>query len=110
MKRLLFIALLAAAPAHAAFWDGNELLQRLNSDDAVRRAVALGYVMGVHDAFENVNHCPPANASAGQLRDIVRNYLTNVPAERHHIADQLVMRALEIAFPCSNRPRGGRQL
>lgn len=110
MKKLLLVGALAATSAHAGFWDGNELLNRLNSEETPRRLTALGYIMGVHDTMENINHCTSSNVTAGQLRDIVRNYLTNIPAERHYSADSIVLKSLEIAFPCANRPRGGRQL
>lgn len=108
--KVLLAGLLIGTSAHAAFWDGNRLLAALNDDTFHGRGTALGYIMGVHDMMENINHCTTSNVTAGQLRDIVRNYLTNVPAERHQSADFLVLKALEIAFPCANRPRGGRQL
>lgn len=106
-SRAALAALLIAGSAQAAFWDGNTLLSRLTSDDAALRLSGLAYVMGVHDSLEKINHCPPTNATAGQMRDIVRNYLTNLPAERHLSAESLVLKALELAFPCQKRNNSG---
>lgn len=94
--------------ASAAFWDGNRLLAHINDDTSHGRGMALGYIMGVHDSMENINHCTPSNVMNGQVRDIVRNYLTNTPAERHEVADSLVLKALAIAFPCAGRSGGKR--
>lgn len=105
MKALVLLAL--CTTAHAEFYDGNKLLERLTSTSAYERGVGLGYVMGVHDTMQGVNHCPPKNAQAGQVRDLVENYLTNTPANRHYSGDSLVLQALKIAFPCTS---GGRTL
>jgi hypothetical protein len=111
MKRLILVVALVATSAHAEFLDGNELLDRMRSTEPVRRGVAIGYVLGVHDTMARVNHCTPSNVTSGQLRDIVQNYITNTPARRHESADVLVMDALKIGFPCANnRSRGGTNL
>lgn len=110
IKRFALIVALCATAAHAEFLDGNELLDRMRSTEPVRRAVAIGYVMGVHDTMAKINHCTPANVTSGQLRDIVQNYITNTPARRHESADVLVMDALKIGFPCANNSRSGRNL
>lgn len=109
MKKLALLVALCATAAHAEFWDGNKLLNHIKAESLYRQGVALGYVMGVHDTMQGVNHCPPPNAQAGQLLDMVENYLNNVPARRHESADTLVMHVLRTAFPCSNN-RGGRNL
>lgn len=110
MKRLtaaLWITL--SCSAQAEFWDGNMLLERLTSTSVYERGTAMGYVMGVHDTMQGVNHCPSSNVQAGQVREMVLNYLTNVPARRHETGDVLVLHVLKTAFPCSNS-RGGRNL
>lgn len=110
--KFVLAGLLVAASANAAFWDGNKLLAALNDDTYFRKGMALGYIMGVSDTLEGINHCPATNVTSGQMQDIVRNYLTNIPAQRHQSADYLILKALEIAFPCANnsRPKGGKQL
>lgn len=109
MKRKLILCVaLAAGHAHAFFYDGNDLLRRLNSDDEVVQMVALGYVAGVSDANKGRTHCMPNNVTTGQLRDMVRNYLNNNPAERHYTAHSIVREVLASVFPCSRS--GGKAL
>ena len=109
MKKLIALVALCATTAHAEFWDGNKLLNHIKSESMYRQGMALGYVMGVHDTMQEINHCPPPNAQAGQVLDMVENYLTNVPAQRHKSADSIVMHVLKTAFPCRDS-RGGRNL
>ena len=91
--------------AHAEFKDGNDLLTDLDSVHTVNQAVALGYVMGVADFGMGVIHCAPANVKAGQLKDMVHNYLRNTPAERHLSADSIINKILKATWPCQ-RSRG----
>ena len=107
MKKLLLCAALVAGLAHAEFKDGNKLLAQLQGA-TLDQSNALGYITGVSDTMHGVSHCPPENATAGQLSDMVRNYLTNVPAERHRTADVIVLHVLKTTWPCAERaaPRG----
>lgn len=107
MKKLVLVAALFITSAHAEFWDGNKLLERLNSSSTFNQATALGYIMGVSDTMQGANHCPPENVTAGQMQDMVTNYLNNVPAQRHKTADTIVLQVLRGAFPCTNS-RSGR--
>ena len=109
--KLPILALFFCASAHAEFYSGNDLLSRLNGDTYAERGAAIGYIMGVSDALLGSVHCAPVDATSGQIRDMVRNYLTNVPAERHRAADILVARVLKSTWPCANNnSRGGQQL
>lgn len=101
------------ATAHANFKDGNRLLADLNNTGAsntqIMPALGLGYIMGVADAYGGITHCPPDNVTAGQVRDMVRNYLENNPAIRHLPANQIVVSVLRGVWPCADKP-AGRQL
>jgi hypothetical protein len=108
MKRALLCLALVAGSAHAEFIDGNKLLSDMNGGHGFQMS-ALGYVMGVADALQNVTVCMPPSVTSGQVADMVRNYLINVPRERHHSGDILVGRVLREAWPCAARPPG-RQL
>ena len=107
MKKLIlttFLTLLSLA-ASAQFNSGNKLLADMNdTSSSVNRMHALGYVVGVVDSLNRIMFCIPSNATAGQLHDMVHNYLTAVPAIRHKPADVIISDALGIAFPC---PKGG---
>jgi hypothetical protein len=65
--------------------------------------VSLGYVMGVADVGTGILHCIPQNVRAGQLADMVKNYLRNTPAERHITADVTINKILKSTFPCQRR-------
>jgi hypothetical protein len=103
MKRFL-ILLMVCGSAHAEFWDGNMMHSRFNGS-TVEQGLALGYVIGVTDATQNALHCAPENVTAGQVRDMVKNYLENTPAVRHFSADSLVVRVLKASWPCA-KPSG----
>ena len=103
MKRLLFIAAFAATTAHAEFKDGNTLYKELTSDVYFNQGVALGYITGVADSTMGIMFCAPSNVTAGQIQDMVKNYLTNTPAIRHVSADVIVNYVLKTAWPCAKK-------
>ena len=105
MKWAAAAAIVVACNAHAEFKTGNELLADLNAPDFFSRGVALGYVMGSFDVGQGLLHCPPTHVTAGQVQDMVRNYLTNIPAERHLSADTLVNKVLKATWPCRSSGR-----
>jgi hypothetical protein len=102
MKRAFILALLIAGSANAEFSDGNKLLSDMNGD-AMDRMHALGYVTGVFDAGRNLVHCPPTNVTAGQISDMVKNYLNNIPADRHLTGDTIVFKVLKATWPCAKK-------
>lgn len=99
------VSLMLCVSAHAEFKDGNDLLNDIESGNAVGQMVALGYVMGVTDFGMGYLHCAPANVKAGQIRDMVHNYLKNTPAERHLSGDVIINKILKATWPCQ-RSRG----
>lgn len=105
MKRLL-LTLALVGPAHAEFMDGNRLLDKITNNSYYEQGSAMGYIMGVADMGLGVIHCAPANVTAGQLQDMIKNYLINVPGQRHLTADTLVNRVFKAAWPCPDRPAG----
>ncbi len=104
-------AALLAGPSHAFFKDGNKLLSELNNNPgtSLLPAVGIGYIVGVTDALYGITHCPPENVTAGQIRDMVKNYLENTPAIRHLPANQIIVAVLRGVWPCAEKP-AGRQL
>ena len=101
MKKLLLMALFCTS-AHAEFYSGNDLLGKINGDFG-DQMLALGYVMGVFDAYRSVEHCPPENITAGQVRDMVRQHLVSSPSVRHLTADLQVRYVLKNAWPCAKK-------
>jgi adenylate cyclase len=105
MKKLLAALLFAPALAHASFMSGNELLSRMNGE-AHQQLHAIGYIQGVVDAYTDLFICPPNNITAGQVRDMIKNYLTNLPAQRHRPADILIREGLSSVWPCKQGNSG----
>jgi hypothetical protein len=66
------------------------------------REFAMGYIVGVADAAsaEHLYCIPLDGAAAGQVRDVVLNYLAEKPEARHYQAAPLVRTALATAWPC----------
>lgn len=107
MKKLLIALLFVPAMSHAAFRTGNTLLDDLNSTSEFNRGLALGYVMAAADMARGVWFCPPTdggNITAGQVNDMVRNYLTNNPIIRNKAADIILIDLFSSWYPCQNRP------
>ena len=103
MKFLLFLALsLVYGPATAdtVYMTGNKLRTDLASEKGSEYFVAFGYVMGVHDTNAGRTVCASREVKAGQLVLVVKKALENSPQTLHEPADDLVRKALELAFPC----------
>jgi hypothetical protein len=110
MKKLLVALLMLPALARAEFWTGNNLYNKLSSNDTIDRIQAIGYVMGVFDVYVNVTFCPADQSSitAGQVRDMALAWLAANPATRNKTAESLINDAFKQAWPCRNR--GGTRL
>ena len=104
MKRLLLAisATVCLSVQAGSFWDGNKLHNKLRGDIGDQMQ-ALGYIMGVADAGESVSICEPNNVTAGQMHDIMKNYLESAPAVRHLAADSLITVVLGRVWPCEKK-------
>jgi hypothetical protein len=103
MKKAIILMLALAGSAHAEFMDGNKLLNNLKESDAFSRGLGMGYILGVHDLGSGIVYCTPGNATAGQMKDMIMNYLENTPAERHISADITVSKVLKAVWPCAKK-------
>jgi Rap1a immunity proteins len=93
------------------FQSGNDLLRKCESADPATHysddAFCLAYIEGVMDTIgegleiRGLPACPaPYTAEAGQLKDIVVQYLKAQPQIRHIPAADSVALAIFKAFPC----------
>lgn len=87
----------------AGFMTGNKLKSYM--DDSEKGAffnggVYRGYIIGVHDAFDSVLFCTPKDATQGQVTAVVSKYLNANPETWNKPADEIIVSALLIAFPC----------
>jgi len=105
MRKYLMVLLAVPMISHAAFMNGNTLLSRMNGD-STDRIVAIGYVMGVSDATEDILHCSGKSVTSGQSRDVVKKWLEQNPEYRDMAANYLVIQALADAFPCPKKGKG----
>lgn len=105
MKRIFFTAamLCGGAQASSNMFTGQELYTRLTSD----RVMALGYIAGVADSQSGITICmPPGKVTLGQMADMVKQSLENVPSERHLSADIYVQVTLSNRWPCAKKEKG----
>lgn len=108
MKKLVAALLMVPMMANAAFKTGNELLADINAPDLFSRGLALGYIMSAADMARGVWFCPPTDGggiTAGQIQDMVKNYLTNQPTIRNKSADAILITLFAAWYPCQ-RDRG----
>ena len=98
--RLAALLLALALPAQAYFMDGNALLERMEDPGTVKPMVALGFVMGVADAYDGVEICIPETVQARQPHDVVKKWLRDNPERRHLPAGIIVYVVLKNVWPC----------
>lgn len=103
MKRAIILVALLSGAAHGEFADGNQLLSKLRDSSYFNQGHAMGYIAGVADMGMGVVHCAPYNVTAGQLTDMVKNYLENTPADRHLTGDVIVNKVLKAVWPCARK-------
>lgn len=123
MKRLIAAALLVMgmiSPAWGGFMSGNSLLDECQTPKHdmslyfAKRGYCQGYIAGIVDGSHigdsrvdvvkgdvggNV-FCMPRTANLNQAIDIVTNWLTSNPQDRHLTAASLVAYALAEVWPC----------
>jgi hypothetical protein len=109
LPRIAFLSFLANLAWHAtafstsAYRDGNELYRYcLAGSGEVGKTVCNNYIMGAIDTLMMGGVlCPPSNAQAGELIDMVIRYLRDNPDIRQYTAASNVTAALK-EFYCKN--------
>lgn len=103
MKHTILALALLCGSAQAEFLTGNDLLQRIDSENHGDKMMAIGYVIGVFDVGHSILHCPTANVTAGQVRDMAAMYLRTFPAKRNKSAEFLLNEVFSAAWPCPKK-------
>jgi hypothetical protein len=63
--------------------------------------MCIGYVVGIMSVMEYINViCRPVKSTHAQATLVVQKYLSDHPEKLHLNADELVIDALQEAFPC----------
>jgi hypothetical protein len=102
MKKIIATLLFVPAMAQAEFMSGNTLLRDMKGD-AMEQMMALGYVLGAADSAINVTVCTPPGIKAGQVYDMIKNFLESAPDIRHYSADIIIKTRLEAVWPCKDQ-------
>jgi hypothetical protein len=105
VKKAIIIAALLCGTAHAEFKDGNKLYSQMTGNTS-EELHAVGYVMGVSDAYHGVLHCAPSTVTAGQVTDMVKQHFVANPSTRHYSADTIIGHVLSKAWPCAKKGSG----
>jgi hypothetical protein len=102
----MFSLLVPRMPS-ATWVDGNALLEMCQRPDL---SLCHGYLLGMMDANEFSRKagqialgCPPAGATASQVKDIVVRYLLTKPGERHYNAASIAVIAPHEVWPCPKK-------
>ncbi len=104
------IALLISAQARAEFYTGNQLYERMQHGTPLSEGIAIGYVMGVFDRGHSVEHCAPETVTAGQVFDLVKSVMQQLPSIRNNSADTIVMSVIKSQWPCASKSSSNRSL
>ena len=105
MKKLLLGLLFMCGASQAQYQSGNALYSDLTDTSISSQMFAMGYVVGVTDAFIGKELCVPRDVTQGQLTEVVTNFLASRPQLRHHPADILILTALSQHWACKERKR-----
>ena len=118
MKKIIAAALGLSLSMHcdlaqAGFESGNQLFDSCTAKEGStlyfqRQARCNAYIIGVYETtifFAQYNDvgkmiCVPDGVTAGQLVDVVTNYMSQHPENRHYVASNIVLISLGVTFRC----------
>ncbi len=91
-----------SVPAHAQrqVVSGEELVAWLQQADEPGRGNFLGFVLGVHDAFNEIMFCTTREVSASQIERAASVFLNTHPEILYKSGADLVRQALSEGYPC----------
>lgn len=98
----------AGAPGSTYYTSGNKLHSFCKEEDSAHfEAHCIGYILGVTDALNGwlilhsvVPFCILPSVDVLQLVDVVKQWLSKYPGQRHLPAPDLIARALSVPFSC----------
>jgi hypothetical protein len=104
---LALLALAFAGAAPAASYNGQKLVDALNSATPAERSFAEGYVFGIADSMQEAypvfglfRACIPSSTTTAQVVAAVKETLQGEPGYLHNAAGFLVAKAVADAYPC----------
>lgn len=105
MKAAAAVLAVLATSAQAEFISGNDLLRRLNSEQA-DRTVAVAYIAGVWDAMQGITICAPNTVELSQVVEMTHRALIALPQIRDKSGDAFVVAVASKQWPCAKRATG----
>lgn len=105
---VLGLTIPAATPSYANFLTGNDLYEKCNGGN-IEQMVCMGYIEGVSDSLDlarannSRQQCVAVGVTAGQIKDVVVQYLAIHPEKRDWDAGILVISALGNAWGCKEK-------
>ncbi|MEK9866553.1 MAG: Rap1a/Tai family immunity protein [Betaproteobacteria bacterium] len=107
-KKTLIIILTASSFANAAqiqkqFISTEEARRWATSADAGEQKKFTGFVMGIHDAFNQLFFCTKSSVSAQEVEEVSRRFLVERSDLDHKSGADVVRQALKEAYACGKR-------
>jgi hypothetical protein len=107
-KKTLIIILTASSFANAAqiqkqFISTEEARRWATSADAGEQKKFTGFVMGIHDAFNQLFFCTKSYVSAQEVEEVSRRFLVERSDLDHKSGADVVRQALKEAYACGKR-------
>jgi|LauGreDrversion4_2_1035121.scaffolds.fasta_scaffold973333_2 hypothetical protein len=104
-KFYLTLSLFLFAQSANAFYTGNELRTKCNSEikGSFERGECYGFIAGVVEAQSGVFVCLPSGVTLGQVTEMVKKYINENPAQLHKSGDIIVNSAIIKDFPCRKK-------
>lgn len=104
MKPIIIITMIlmgSMANAQMSLKNGSGIHEACSKGTDFASGFCLGYVAGSFDAVDfSKIACIPAGVTTGQVRDVVKQFMTNNPSLRHFSASSLIKEAIRVAFSC----------
>ena len=94
------MSIASSTVAFADYFDGNDFEKLIDNERPQDVGMFRGYVAGVQDFNNGVLFCVNENVKLSQSAAIVQKYFSDNPQTWHLPAKQLVVNALQKAFPC----------
>lgn len=99
---VLIIALFIPILTHADYFTGNDIMDSWDNKFHESNTMIRGYFAGVQDSYNGVHFCVDSKVKMSQAAEIVIKYMKDHPEKWHKAGKNLVLDALNKAFPCGN--------
>jgi hypothetical protein len=102
MKKIILFILLAVSTNvfSGAYITGEILINRIKSNLVIDNELALGYIFGVVDSYDNFCKWKLEGITIFQLNQVTKNYLEKHPEIWNYSANYGVLSAIKEVYPC----------